>query len=188
LVVTSDAAGARYSVTVNPDDPMAMSTLAKVARGDVRGSSLVFRTLDPDVDEEWRSEPGQALPLRIVKRARVLEIGPVSLPVYNTTSASARSRAEQLQGGGPSVSADDDDRLRRLQLEQVRYRTDLSLMTDAAVIREFERQRAHGRSQPASNSHTRNLRAIERLTQTPRHREYLFRTGQIDRVVLPNAR
>lgn len=90
-IVEEDASGLRYEADVNPDDPMAMSVAAKVQRRDVTGSSFSF-TIDDDADEEWvKPEARNGLPLRIIKRARVFDVGPVTFPAYEAAEVSARS-------------------------------------------------------------------------------------------------
>lgn len=84
--------GLWYSVTVNADDPQAISAHAQVARGDIDGSSVWFRV----VREEW-TEPtednGLERPLRRILEAQLLEVGPVVFPAFEQTTSSARSLA-----------------------------------------------------------------------------------------------
>ena len=86
LKLTEDATGLRFVITVNDKDPNALSVAAKIARRDVTGSSFWFEPLSDD-DEEWEGggAPGQ-LPLRTMKRVKLIECGPVCLPAYQQTS------------------------------------------------------------------------------------------------------
>jgi HK97 family phage prohead protease len=92
-VVAEDANGLRYEADVNPDDPQAMSVAAKVKRRDVTGSSFSFN-IESDDDEEWVSGKRGELPLRIIKRAKVFDVGPVTFPAYEQAEVSARSMAK----------------------------------------------------------------------------------------------
>lgn len=130
-----DARGGMYRVQMNPKDPDAMCVMAKVERRDVTGSSLVFR-VENDADEEWIRDDKAKLPLRIIKRATVIEMGPVAMPYYPETTAAARSRAETFRAADEARAAEaqaaedarqeaarqvavaDADRTRRLRLAQ----------------------------------------------------------------------
>jgi HK97 family phage prohead protease len=173
----TDAAGGLYSVALNANDAMAMNVAAKVQRRDVTGSSLVFRA-DLDGDDEWVRDDPAKLPLRKIKRATVVEMGPVVLPCYAATTATARSRAEQLQGGASSSRA-DADRVRHLQLARVSC--PLPAMTDAARCQRLQVARSTGRPMFASDAH--RARAIARMLATTGAREHAFKTGVSDRVV-----
>jgi HK97 family phage prohead protease len=97
-VVAEDANGLRYEAYINPNDPQAVSVAAKVARRDVTGSSFSF-TVEHEDDEEWvRPATRQELPLRIIKRAKVFDVGPVTFPAYVQADVSARSlqRADEV--------------------------------------------------------------------------------------------
>ena len=96
--VVEDGNGLRYEADVNPNDPQAMSVAAKVQRRDVTGSSFSF-TIESDDDEEWIAPDKRGgLPLRVIKRAKVFDVGPVTFPAYVQAEASARSltRADEL--------------------------------------------------------------------------------------------
>jgi len=66
---------------------MARSVAARIGRGDVTGSSFWF-AIDAPEDEEWTPAPTRdGLPLRTLKRLRLMDVGPVSYPAYEQTSA-----------------------------------------------------------------------------------------------------
>jgi HK97 family phage prohead protease len=96
-VVAEDGDGLRYEADVNPDDPDALSIAAKIKRRDVTGSSFSF-SIESDDDEEW-VPPAQrgGMPLRIIKRAKVYDVGPVTFPAYVQAEASARSLAKATE-------------------------------------------------------------------------------------------
>jgi phage head maturation protease len=68
---------------------MATGVLAKMSRGDVSGSSFWFEPVSDDDEQHARGASGQ-LPLRTLKRLRLIEVGPVVRPAYEATSASAQ--------------------------------------------------------------------------------------------------
>lgn len=88
--LSEDRKGLKYEVDLNADDPDAQRVGAKVARGDVRGSSFAFSVEDDDGEEWVRDDPAK-LPLRKIKRAKLYDVAPVTSPAYETTSVSARS-------------------------------------------------------------------------------------------------
>lgn len=96
LRLSSDDTGLAYDTDINPADVNAMSVHAKVARGDVSGSSVFFRV----VREEW-TEPtddnGLERPLRRILEAELFELGPVVFPAFVDTTVGARC-ADALDG------------------------------------------------------------------------------------------
>jgi len=110
LTLSEDAKGLKYRITLNGQDPAAISVAAKIARRDVTGSSFWFAIDSEADDEEWtRGDPGQLLPLRTVKKVKLIEVGPVVLPAYPSTTVSARD------------GIDDRDLVQlRIRLEQAR--------------------------------------------------------------------
>jgi HK97 family phage prohead protease len=93
LTVSEDAKGLRYVVRLNAQDPMALGVAARIARRDIAGSSFWF-AIDHADDEEWEPAPTRSgLPLRTLKKLRLIDVGPVTLPAYEQTSASVVVRA-----------------------------------------------------------------------------------------------
>lgn len=92
LRLSEDDGGLLYEVDINPDDPMAMGVHAKVARGDVDGSSVWFRV----VRQEWTyptEQNGLERPVRRILEGMLFETGPVTFPAFEQTSSSARALA-----------------------------------------------------------------------------------------------
>lgn len=90
LRLSEDDSGLLYSVDINPDDPVAMGAHAKVARGDVTGSSIWFRV----IREEWTTateDNGLERDLRRILEYQLFETGPVTFPAFETTTATARA-------------------------------------------------------------------------------------------------
>lgn len=82
--------GLWYDVDINADDPMAIGVHAKVARGDVDGSSVWFRV----VRQEWTYPNEQndlERPKRRILEAQLFEVGPVTFPAFKQTTSQARS-------------------------------------------------------------------------------------------------
>jgi HK97 family phage prohead protease len=109
LTLAEDTRGLRYTVQLNADDPAAIGIAARVARRDITGSSFWFG-IDNDDDEEWLIDDPKKLPLRILKRLRLVDVSPVTFPAYAEAIVGVRDgRAER-------------DRLRlRIDIERARY-------------------------------------------------------------------
>lgn len=89
--LTEDETGLRYEIVHNPDDPDHVRAMAKIARGDVTGSSFGF-TVKRD---SWtRPTKTGELPLRTIHEVDWLrDVGPVTFPAYEETSVQARDAA-----------------------------------------------------------------------------------------------
>jgi uncharacterized protein len=92
LNVQSD--GVRYEMLINKDDTEAMDAYAKVKRGDVDGSSFMFRVAAGG--EEWKKE-GDLAVRYINEFSELLDVGPVTFPAYPQASAQARSMFDEFQ-------------------------------------------------------------------------------------------
>ncbi|HET7325975.1 MAG TPA: HK97 family phage prohead protease [Nocardioidaceae bacterium] len=92
LRLSEDDNGLLYEIDVNPDDPMAMGVHARVARGDVDGSSVWFRV----IRQEW-TYPDESneleMPHRRILEGQLMETGPVTFPAFAQTTSSARALA-----------------------------------------------------------------------------------------------
>jgi HK97 family phage prohead protease len=103
-----DDKGLVYEATINPDDPNAVGVHARVARGDVSGSSVWFR----DEKDQWE-EPGEdndlEIPVRTILRAELYETGPVVFPAFPQTTAETSAASFRALGfNGPALTALDD--------------------------------------------------------------------------------
>lgn len=97
LRLEEDDTGLHYEVDVNPDDAQAMSVHARVARGDVSGSSIWFY-----VEAETWQYPSDDNDLERAKRTitkvnPLVETGPVVFPAFVTTTSAARSFARRAR-------------------------------------------------------------------------------------------
>lgn len=95
LRVSEDETGVHYEVDA-PDTSYANDLAVSLERKDVTGSSFIFRT----TKEEW-TEPAadsDEMPLRRILEAELYELGPVTFPAYedSTASVGARSKSEAI--------------------------------------------------------------------------------------------
>lgn len=92
LRLSEDDTGLSYEIDIDPDDVNAMSVHAKVARGDVDGSSVWFRV----IRQEWTYPNEQnelERPKRRILEGQLFETGPVVFPAFEQTTSAARSLA-----------------------------------------------------------------------------------------------
>ena len=85
LVVTDTEDGIRFRVTPNPGTTAGADALAMAARGDFGGASMEFKVDGYELDES-----GDVDRLTITS-GRLYELGPVSEPAYQTTTAELRA-------------------------------------------------------------------------------------------------
>jgi HK97 family phage prohead protease len=83
LKLEEDEIGLRYEIT--PPN-WASGRVETIDRGDVKGSSFIFRA----VNQNW-DEANEDMPIRSVIEAEIYEVSPVTTPAYPTSSASVRS-------------------------------------------------------------------------------------------------
>ncbi|CDN41954.1 HK97 family phage prohead protease [Paenibacillus sp. P22] len=86
LQVEEDEIGLRYEIE---PPSWADKYLETIERGDVRGSSFIFRA----VKEEW-NETNPDMPIRTVVEAELIEVSPVTRPAYPSSSVGTRSEEE----------------------------------------------------------------------------------------------
>jgi len=94
LALKVDAHGLHYTVTL-PNTTVARDTVESVRRGDYSGSS--FKFIVPKGGARIAKEAGVGpddLPLLIIERVKLIDVGPVTFPAYEGTSVSARSVPE----------------------------------------------------------------------------------------------
>lgn len=85
LQLEEDARGLRYSIPYDDSDPDHKRVMAKIQRGDLRGSSFGFRVLE----QNMAKENGNLV--RNIGKVKLVDVGPVTYPAYQGTEACARS-------------------------------------------------------------------------------------------------
>lgn len=93
LKLTSDATGLRYDI-VAPDTQFGRDLQTSIMRGDVTGSSFSFSI----EDETWRevrdAATNQTTVIREIRAVRLYDVGPVTFPAYEASTAGVRSESE----------------------------------------------------------------------------------------------
>lgn len=103
LSLLEDDIGLRYEIT---PPSWADKYIETIERGDVRGSSFIFRAQV----EEW-DETGD-MPIRSVTKAELFEVSPVTTPAYPQSSVGIRS-AEEVFQARPKQPGNDVEESRR---------------------------------------------------------------------------
>lgn len=91
LLLTEDELGLRYEIT---PPSWAEKHIETIERGDVRGSSFIFRAVPGG--EEW-DESNPDMPIRTIREAELFEVSPVTTPAYPQSSVGIRSAEEIYQ-------------------------------------------------------------------------------------------
>ncbi len=88
LSVTSD--GLAYEIPSDPSDPDHQRVAAKIDRGDVTGSSFAFIARETSWTE-LKTDAGDWIYIREVKDVDLFDVGPVTWPAYEGTTAGRSS-------------------------------------------------------------------------------------------------
>jgi HK97 family phage prohead protease len=88
LRLSVDVIGLRYEIDFNPEDPDHVRTMAKIERGDMDGSSFAFSP----TRSVWVELPN--LEVREIEDLDLFDVGPVTWPAYEGTTAGVRSKSE----------------------------------------------------------------------------------------------
>jgi uncharacterized protein len=84
LRLMEDGIGLRFEIDL-PNTSLGNDTYESIKRGDVDGVSFGFRAEDDDL-----VEPDDDIPIRTVKKAKLLEVSAVAFPAYPDSEVSAR--------------------------------------------------------------------------------------------------
>lgn len=84
LRLQEDDVGLRFELDL-PNTTLGNDTYESIQRGDVDGVSFGFKVEDDEVDE-----PDDDMPLRTIKKAKLLEVSAVAFPAYPDSGVSAR--------------------------------------------------------------------------------------------------
>lgn len=101
LLLIEDDIGLRYEIT---PPSWAEKHIETIDRGDVRGSSFIFRS----TVEEW-DETNADMPIRSISEAELYEVSPVTTPAYPQSSVGIRS-AEEIFNSRPQPETETDDK------------------------------------------------------------------------------
>jgi uncharacterized protein len=93
LKLSADATGLRYDI-VAPDTQTSRDLMTSIQRGDITGSSFSF-----SIDEEnWREVRDQSTGIttvyREIRAVKLYDVGPVTFPAYEASTAGVRSESE----------------------------------------------------------------------------------------------
>lgn len=84
LRLEEDTTGLRFELDL-PKTTLGNDTYESIKRGDIDGVSFGFKMIDDEMDE-----PDDDLPLRTVKKAKLLEVSAVAFPAFPDSQVSAR--------------------------------------------------------------------------------------------------
>jgi len=87
-----DATGLRYDITP-PDTQAGRDVVEAIRRGDINGSSFTFVAEDVTYREQ-KQEDDSILVIRELHRAKLYDVGPVTFPAYESSTAGVRSAGE----------------------------------------------------------------------------------------------
>lgn len=116
LQLLEDDVGLRYEITT---PSWADRHIETIERGDVRGSSFIFRS----IKDEW-NETDPDMAIRTVIEAELIEVSPVTRPAYPSSSVGVRSAEDVFKERQTSV-ADILQEKRKKQFDLERKRLDL---------------------------------------------------------------
>jgi len=118
LRLSVDERGLRYEVDM-PDTQIGRDVAESIRRGDLTGSSFAFTPLK----QSWQADRANNRDVRIIEDVMLHDVGPVTYPAYESTSAGIRS-----QGDDEALRARDEWRKRDVAVR-------MKLLT---IAREFE--------------------------------------------------
>ncbi|MBP7638133.1 MAG: HK97 family phage prohead protease [Kiritimatiellae bacterium] len=92
LTLTTDKTGLRYEIDI-PDTTLGRDLAVSLARGDITGSSFGFNIRGPDGQKVWETPDGKTY-VRELVNVKLYDVGPVTFPAYEATSAGVRGLDE----------------------------------------------------------------------------------------------
>lgn len=118
--------GIKYEIDADTSDPDHQRVLAKLRRGDVKGSSFTFRV--PDGGQVFAKEDDRTV--RTLVDLEVPELGPVVHPAYDATGASVRDAQQAAKEWAESQEKSHSERERDARAKAHRARlVELELTT-----------------------------------------------------------
>lgn len=115
-----------------PDNEWGRPVRDAIQRRDVTGMSVMFEV----VKFQWIRGDAETkeLPRRIIKEARLYDVGPVTFPAFPQTSIAARSDGDDEESGAFDIILEARALVRCAQLGMALTRADSALLRDAAAI------------------------------------------------------
>ncbi len=112
MALTKDATGLRYEIELG-DTSISRDVQEHIRRGDVTGSSFSF-TIPPGGDKWTRTqdEDGKYFEVREVLDVELYDVGPVTFPAYQGTSAAVRSAEDAAEAKASREAARAAERRR----------------------------------------------------------------------------
>ena len=95
LRIDTDATGLRYSISP-PNTQAGRDVVELLERGDVSGSSFAFIPTRVSWEERMDKNTKKVEYIRKIENVRLIDVGPVTYPAYESTTAGVRS-ADQAQ-------------------------------------------------------------------------------------------
>ncbi|MCJ8015235.1 HK97 family phage prohead protease [Paenibacillus sp. KQZ6P-2] len=120
LQLVEDEIGLRYEIT---PPSWAEKYIETIERGDVRGSSFIFRALV----EEW-DETNAEMAIRTISEAELYEVSPVTTPAYPQSTVGIRSAEEVYQERPQSNEADDEATYTEEEIDMIMLEHELRMM------------------------------------------------------------
>lgn len=110
--ISKDARGGLYEIDFDEKDSDHQRVAAKLQRGDLSGSSFSFYP----IRTSWHEEviDGKTVDVRVIEDIDLVDMGPVTFPAYEATSAGLRSL-----GGADDAISERDERRRRREAESI---------------------------------------------------------------------
>ena len=90
LKLQEDSRGLRYEIDI-PDTQLGKDILKLAERGDLSGSSFSF------IPIKQSYEDNDGLVIRTVEEVQLFDVGPVTFPAYEATTAEARSQVQKIK-------------------------------------------------------------------------------------------
>lgn len=114
LKLSVDDTGLRFEFTA-PETTYGNDLLINIRNGNVKGCSVMFTV--GDEKWVWRSDPEKMDEREILKFAEIIELGPVTMPAYKSTSVSARSREDVVKEFAPEPTIDNRQKIELIDLD-----------------------------------------------------------------------
>jgi uncharacterized protein len=93
LKLSVDSRGLRYEIAP-PDTQTGRDVAASIQRGDITGSSFSFSVDEESWHETRDATTGQTTTIREIRAVKLYDVGPVTFPAYEASTAGVRSESD----------------------------------------------------------------------------------------------